>query len=88
MSQLHLKTYTRMTHCHAGHAMTDENTYFRSDNGYPQCRACHAIYSRRSYARRKAETAKVPKAPNKNPLTGISGQSKEASNVRVDSAIY
>ena len=44
MSDLRLKTYRRMTHCRAGHEMTDENTYFRSDNGYPQCKACHRKY--------------------------------------------
>lgn len=76
MSDLRLKTYRRMTHCRAGHEMTDENTYFRSDNGYPQCKACHRIYSKRTYEKTK----------NKNPLAGpkpANGQSEGEGHTRV-----
>ena len=35
------------THCKYGHEYTEENTRYRRDNGYRQCRACNKIYRKR-----------------------------------------
>lgn len=36
------RQFVKRTHCRRGHAMTDDNTYRRPDNGYAMCRQCMA----------------------------------------------
>lgn len=44
------------THCPAGHAYNEKNTY-RDPSGSRRCRACTAVASRKYYPRRKARQA-------------------------------
>lgn len=41
------------THCSQGHEYTEENTFWRKDNGGRKCRICSRAAGTRSYHRRK-----------------------------------